>query len=103
MKLWIKLQHWFYRMLIDYKTKKIVEFNKERENYLKTNNMKLWIARDSYGLWLFDNKPIKVIINGDKCCKTTEGNRYNLDDELFPKITFENSPMLAEIELVEEE
>ena len=37
MKLWIKLQHWFYRMLIDYKTKKIVEFNKERENYLKTN------------------------------------------------------------------
>lgn len=64
--------------------------------------MKLWIARDSYGLWLFDNKPNKVIINGDKCCKTTEGNRYNLDDELFPKITFENSPMLAEIELVKE-
>lgn len=38
MRLWIKIQHWFYRMLIDYKTKKIVEFNKERENYLKTNN-----------------------------------------------------------------
>ena len=35
MKLWIKLQHWFYRMLIDYKTKKIIEFNNERENYLK--------------------------------------------------------------------
>ena len=33
MKLWIKLQHWFYRMLIDYKTKKIIEFNKEREKY----------------------------------------------------------------------
>ena len=65
--------------------------------------MKLWIARDSYGLWLFDNKPEKVIINGDKCCKTTIGNRYNLDDELFPKITFENSPMLAEIELVKGE
>lgn len=28
--------------------------------------MELWIARDSYGLWLFDNKPKKVIINGDK-------------------------------------
>ena len=27
MKFWIKLQHWFYRMLIDYKTKKIIEFN----------------------------------------------------------------------------
>ena len=65
--------------------------------------MKIWIARDSYGLWLFDNKPEKVIINGDKCCKTTIGNRYTLDDELFPTITFENSPMLAEIELVEEE
>lgn len=33
MKLWIKLQHWYYRMLIDYKTKKIIEFNKEREKY----------------------------------------------------------------------
>jgi len=62
--------------------------------------MKLWIARDSYGLWLFDNKPEKVIINGDKCCKTTIGNRYTLDDELFSEVTFENSPMLAEIELV---
>ena len=43
--------------------------------------MTLWIARDSYGLWLFDNKPKKVIINGDKCCKTTTGNRYKLDDK----------------------
>ena len=64
--------------------------------------MKLWIARDSYGLWLFDSTPKKVIINGDKCCKTTIGNRYKLDDKLFPKITFENSPMLAEIELINE-
>lgn len=38
MKLWIKLQHWFYRMLIDYRTKQFIKFNKERENYLKTNN-----------------------------------------------------------------
>ena len=37
MKLWIKLQHWFYRKLIDYRTKKFIEFNKEREKYLKTN------------------------------------------------------------------
>jgi hypothetical protein len=34
MKLWIKLQHWYYRMLIDYKTKKITKFiNEEREKY----------------------------------------------------------------------
>ena len=65
--------------------------------------MKLWIVRDSYGLWLFDNKPKQVIINGEKCCKTTIGNRYKLDDELFPKITFGNSPMLADIELIKEE
>lgn len=35
MKLWIKLQYWFYRMLIDYKTKKIVEFNKWREKQIR--------------------------------------------------------------------
>lgn len=38
MKLWIKLQHWFYRKLIDYRTKQFIEFNKERENYLKKTN-----------------------------------------------------------------
>lgn len=65
--------------------------------------MKLWIARDSYGLWLFDNTPKKVIINGDKCCKTTTGNRYNLDDELFPEVTYENSPQQVEIKLVKDE
>ena len=62
--------------------------------------MKFYIARDSYGLWLFDNKPIKLIINGDKCCKTTIGNRYKLDDKLFPDVMFENSPQLIEINLV---
>ena len=31
-----------------------------------------------------------------------EGNRYTLDDELFPKITFENSPQRVEIKLVTE-
>ena len=67
--------------------------------------MKFWIARDSYGLWLFDNKPKKVIINGDKCCKTTTGNRYKLNDKLddkFQKITFENSPKMVKVELIEE-
>jgi hypothetical protein len=65
--------------------------------------MRLWIVRDSYGLWLFDNKPEKIIINGDKCCKTTIGNRYKLDDELFSNVTFENSPQMVEIKLVKEE
>ena len=65
--------------------------------------MKLWIARDSYALWLFDNKPIKLIINRDRCCKTTIGNRYELDDELFPDVTFENSPQQVEIKLIKKE
>lgn len=64
--------------------------------------MKMYIARDSYGLWLFDSPPKKVIINGDKCCKTTMGNRYTLDDKLFPDVTFENSPMVVEIKLVKD-
>lgn len=64
--------------------------------------MKFWVARDSYGLWLFDNKPKKVIINGDKCCKITIGNRYELDYKLFPEIRFENSPQMVEIKLVKE-
>lgn len=64
--------------------------------------MKLWIARDSYGLWLFDNKPKNVIINGDKWCQITTGNRYDLDDKLFPEVTFENSPQIVEFKLVKE-
>lgn len=64
--------------------------------------MKLWIARDSYGLWLFDNKTKNVIINGDKWCKPVIGNRYTLDDKLFPEITFENSPQMIEIKLIKE-
>lgn len=64
--------------------------------------MKFWAGRDSYGLWLFDNKPIKLIINRDKCCKTTIGNRYKLDDELFPEVIFENSPQQVEFKLVKE-
>ena len=53
-----------------------------------------------YGYLIINLK--KVIINGDKCCKTTIGNRYTLDDELFPKITFENSPQQVEIKLVKD-
>lgn len=64
--------------------------------------MEFWIARDSYGLWLFDNKPKKVIINGDKWCQITTGNRYELDYKLFPEVTFENSPQLVEIKLITE-
>ena len=52
----------------------------------------MWIARDNYGLWLFVNKPTKTIINGDKYFIKRDNIRYSIDSNLFPEITFENSP-----------
>ena len=105
MKFWIKLQHWFYRKLIDYKTKKIIEFNKEREKYLKTNNMKLWmwIARDAdETLCLYTTKPWKRVAtdyhNNDFDC---DDEFMTIDNRLFPEVTFENSPQQVELKLVD--
>lgn len=52
----------------------------------------MWIARDDYGLWLFVNKPTKTILNGDKYFFKRDNIRYSIDSNLFPEITFENSP-----------
>ena len=35
MAIWHKIGHWSYRMLIDYKTRKIVEANRKREEKRK--------------------------------------------------------------------
>lgn len=64
--------------------------------------MKLWVARDSYGLWLFRRKPTKYILNGDKCFNKSINTRYSIDPQLFSEVTFENSPQLVEIKLVKE-
>lgn len=64
--------------------------------------MKLYIARDSYGLWLFSQKPTKYIYNGDKCFDISRYNRYSIDSQLFPEITYENSPQEIELKLVKE-
>ena len=63
--------------------------------------MKLWVARDSYGLWLFIDKPTKTICNGDKYFVKHENVRYSIDSKLFPEITFENSPVQIELKLIE--
>lgn len=59
--------------------------------------MKLWIARDEDGeLHLFCSKPIKsglYWIAGF-------GNELCINDNLFPEVTFENSPQEVEIKLV---
>lgn len=62
--------------------------------------MKLWIARDYSGLWAFSEEPDKkcnVFTSSTIYCKI-----YQLDSELFPEITFENSPQLVEIKFIKE-
>lgn len=63
----------------------------------------MWIARDDYGLWLFVNKPTKAIVNGDKYFIKRDNIRYSIDSNLFPEITFENSPKKVKFELVEKD
>lgn len=60
----------------------------------------MWIARDSYGLWLFVYKPVKCITNGDKYFSRQNNIRYLIDSSLFPEIIFENSPKEIELKLV---
>lgn len=60
--------------------------------------MKLWIARDYTGLWAFSERPDKKhdeFISATIYCKI-----YQLDSELFPEVTFENSPQEVELKLV---
>lgn len=64
--------------------------------------MRLWIARDNYGLWLFRRKPTKYLSNGDKCFNKAGNTRYSIDPQLFPGITFENSPQEVELKLIKE-
>lgn len=63
--------------------------------------MKFWIARDYTGLWAFSEEPDKnhnQFVSATIHCKI-----YELDSDLFPEITYENSPQQVEIKLVKEE
>ena len=67
--------------------------------------MELWIARDlADSLWLFDYKPQKdkdIIFE----VKDEKGNMLNimrLPYNIFPEVTFENSPQKVKIELIKE-
>ena len=62
--------------------------------------MKLWIARDQNGdLFLYPIKPDRyvteyyVFFNGD--------DWWNIDSDLFPEVTFENSPQEVELKSIE--
>lgn len=68
--------------------------------------MKMWIARTpNNGLYIFINKPFwreDLKLWCERIGRTTESGRltagYIFDSDLFPEVTFENSPM--EIELI---
>ena len=61
--------------------------------------MELWIARDDYGLWLYEEKPTKRIVNNDKFFPATL-IRYEISPRLFKNVTWENSPQKVKIDLV---
>jgi hypothetical protein len=63
--------------------------------------MKLWIARDEYNnLKLFEEKPVHITVPGlgggwEGTCTIGYINR-----NMFPEVTFENSPQQVEIKLI---
>ena len=68
--------------------------------------MKLWIARDKDGgLYLYDYEPCKDKILGRFTCSIKPNGEwseeYELNSNLLPEVTFENSPLEAELKLVE--
>lgn len=61
--------------------------------------MKLWIARDFDGyLNLYINKP--SLDSNDNMYYVVEDDYLNIDKNLFPEVTFENSPQQVEIKLI---
>lgn len=63
--------------------------------------MELWIARDKDGsLDLYEGVPERNEVGGYFASLTDY--YLPLDDDLFPEITWENSPNKVEIKLVEE-
>lgn len=64
--------------------------------------MKLWIARDLSGLWLYTTKPL---FDPDTNEFESENGDilYINDDKLFPEVTFENSPQEVELKLCNNE
>ena len=66
--------------------------------------MKLWIARDKdNSLFLYLNKPL---INDDTFTVNWDEPHWwdaQLTSDMFPEVTFENSPQMVEAKLVKEE
>lgn len=74
--------------------------NKEREKQII---MKLWIARDESGdLALYHLKPELNNLDDLAFYKPSKfGIEYPICSDLFPEVTFENSPQIVEIKLLD--
>ena len=60
--------------------------------------MELWAARDRVGiLRIYDNKPK---VDKRKQEITFIGGYYEINSNLFPEVTFENSPRKVKISLI---
>lgn len=57
--------------------------------------MKIWIARDYKGLYIFENQPHLV---NDRFHSYT-GFILSVQDDKFPEVTFENSPQEVELKI----
>lgn len=61
--------------------------------------MRIWVARDYRGLYIFENKPQLII----DIFHSFTGFILLVQDDKFPEVTFENSPQLIEIKLSKED
>lgn len=61
--------------------------------------MNLWIAREKWGgLYIFGVRPF-YDEDYDKWQSPISGLSFQVNDEEFPEVTFENSPQRVELEL----
>lgn len=55
----------------------------------------VWVARDAdNSLWIYTTKPVKS--DGMFHCSAT-GDMFQIDDSVYPEITFENSPIRVKL------
>lgn len=55
----------------------------------------VWVARDDDGsLWIYTTKPVKG--GGMFSCSAT-GDMFQIDDSVFPEITYDNSPVKVKL------
>ena len=62
--------------------------------------MKFWITRDWDGLTLFQSELEPQLTDDDLWCDNGDGDFMRLSEDLFPEITFKNSPRKVKIELL---